>query len=145
VGSIIINMKHKKMTVEIVILLLILGLLAGFLSGSVGVGGGVIMVPLAIWFLGYSQHQAQGTSLAVLAVPVTLLAAYTYHKSGLEQNEGLDWRVALIIAVGFVAGGYFGSKLAINLNQQLLKKIFGVILIIVAVKMIFFSGGKSIS
>jgi len=138
-------MKRKKMTIQIIVLLLLLGLLAGFLSGSVGVGGGVIMVPLAIWFLGYSQHQAQGMSLAVLAVPVTLLAAYTYHKNGLQVNEGLDWRYVPFIAVTFVIGGYFGSKLALNIDQQLLKKIFGVILIIVAIKMIFFSSAKGVS
>jgi len=132
-------MKKGRMTLEIVLLLLLLGLIAGFLSGSVGVGGGVIMVPLAIWFLGYSQHQAQGMSLAVLAVPVTFIAAYTYHRNGHE----LDWRYALIIAVTFVIGGYFGSKIAININQQLLKKIFGVIMLIVAIKMIFFSSAKA--
>lgn len=126
------------MTIETILLLLLLGVVAGFLSGSVGVGGGVIMVPLAIWFLGYSQHQAQGMSLAVLAVPVTFIAAYTYHKNG----HTLDWRYALIIAAAFVIGGYFGSKLAVNINQQMLKKIFGVILMVVAVKMIFFSAAK---
>ncbi|BAO56655.1 sulfite exporter TauE/SafE family protein [Nonlabens marinus] len=127
------------MTVEIVLLLLLLGLIAGFLSGSVGVGGGVVMVPLAIWFLGYTQHQAQGLSLAVLAVPVTFIAAYTYHTSGHQ----LDWRYALVIAVAFVVGGYLGSKIAVDLNQQMLKKIFGAILLIVAIKMIFFSGAKA--
>ncbi len=127
------------MTVEIVLLLLLLGLIAGFLSGSVGVGGGVVMVPLAIWFLGYTQHQAQGLSLAVLAVPVTFIAAYTYHTNGHQ----LDWRYALVIAVSFVVGGYLGSKIAVDLNQQMLKKIFGAILLIVAVKMIFFSGAKA--
>ncbi|AZQ45228.1 sulfite exporter TauE/SafE family protein [Nonlabens ponticola] len=129
------------MTVEIVLLLLLLGLIAGFLSGSVGVGGGVVMVPLAIWFLGYSQHQAQGMSLAVLAVPVTLVAAYTYHSSG----HTLDWRYALIIALAFVVGGYFGSKIAVNINQQLLKKVFGVVLLIVAIKMIFFSKAQGVN
>jgi len=132
-------MKKGKMTLEIVLLLLLLGLIAGFLSGSVGVGGGVIMVPLAIWFLGYSQHQAQGMSLAVLAVPVTFIAAYTYHKNGHE----LDWRYALVIASAFVIGGYFGSKIAVNINQQVLKKVFGVIMLIVAIKMIFFSSAKA--
>lgn len=140
-GSIIINMKRKKMTLSTVLFLLLIGLLAGVLSGSVGVGGGVIMVPLAIWFLGFSQHQAQGMSLAVLAVPVTFLAAYTYHKNG----HTLDWRYALIIAAAFVVGGFFGSKVAVNINQQVLKKIFGVILIIVAIKMIFFSSAKGVS
>jgi len=129
------------MDISTILLLLAIGLLAGILSGSVGVGGGVIMVPLAIYFLGYSQHQAQGMSLAVLAVPVTFIAAYTYHKNG----HTLDWRYALIIASAFVIGGYLGSKIAISINQQLMKKIFGVILIIVAVKMIFFSKAKGIS
>jgi uncharacterized membrane protein YfcA len=134
-------MKSTKMSVTTVLLLLLIGLLAGVLSGSVGVGGGVIMVPLTIWFLGYSQHQAQGMSLAVLAVPVTLLAAYTYHKNG----HTLDWRYALVIAVAFVIGGFFGSKIAISINQQMLKKVFGVILLVVAIKMIFFSSVKGVS
>ena len=134
-------MKKTCMDPSTIFLLLAIGLLAGILSGSVGVGGGVIMVPLAIYFLGYSQHQAQGMSLAVLAVPVTLLAAYTYHKN----EHTLDWRYALIIAAAFVVGGFFGSKIAININEQLMKKIFGVILIIVAVKMIFFSKAKGVT
>jgi|TARA_R110000751_G_scaffold106568_2_gene202655 uncharacterized membrane protein YfcA len=134
-------MKSTKMSLTTVLLLLLIGLLAGVLSGSVGVGGGVIMVPLTIWFLGYSQHQAQGMSLAVLAVPVTLLAAYTYHKNG----HTLDWRYALVIAVAFVIGGFFGSKIAISINQQMLKKVFGVILLVVAIKMIFFSSVKGVS
>jgi uncharacterized membrane protein YfcA len=134
-------MKSTKMSLTTVLLLLLIGLLAGVLSGSVGVGGGVIMVPLAIWFLGYSQHQAQGMSLAVLAVPGTLLAAYTYHKNG----HTLDWRYALVIAVAFVIGGFFGSKIAISINQQMLKKVFGVILLVVAIKMIFFSSVKGVS
>ncbi len=134
-------MKRTDMTLSTILLLLVLGLAAGLLSGSVGVGGGVIMVPLAIWFLGYTQHQAQGMSLAVLAVPVTFVAAYTYHKNGHE----LDWRYTLIIAAAFVVGGFFGSKIAVNINQQHMKKIFGIILIIVAIKMIFFSKAKGVS
>lgn len=129
------------MTLTTILSLLCIGLLAGILSGSVGIGGGVIMVPLAIYFLGYTQHQAQGMSLAVLAVPVTLLAAYTYHSNGHE----LDWRYALIIAVAFVVGGFFGSKIAVNINQQMLKKVFGVILMVVAIKMIFFSKAEGVS
>ena len=129
------------MELSTILLLLVIGLLAGILSGSVGVGGGVIMVPLAIYFLGYTQHQAQGMSLAVLAVPVTFIAAYTYHKNG----HTLDWRYALIIASAFVIGGFFGSKIAVNINQQVMKKIFGVILIIVAIKMIFFSKAEGMS
>ncbi|CAM4085893.1 sulfite exporter TauE/SafE family protein [Flavobacterium jumunjinense] len=121
----------KKMTIQTILSLVLIGILAGLLSGLVGVGGGVIMVPLLILFLGLNQHQAQGTSLAVLAVPVTLLAAYTYHKEG-----HLDWRYAAVIAVFFVVGGVIGSKIAISLDQKMLKKVFGVILLIIAGKML---------
>ena len=82
--------------------------------------------------LGFSQHQAQGTSLAVLVVPVTGIAVYNYYKEGY-----IDWRYAAIIAVFFVVGGYFGSKMAINIDQKILKKIFGFILLLIAGKMLF--------
>jgi len=121
-----------KMTTIIIVSLLVIGVLAGILSGLIGVGGGLIMIPLMIAILGFSQHEAQGTSLAVLAVPVTFLAAYNYYSEGY-----INWKFALIIAVGFVVGGFFGSKLAISINQAMLKKIFGVILLIAAFKMFF--------
>ncbi|PHS60750.1 MAG: permease [Flavobacterium sp.] len=120
------------MSATIIVSLLIIGVLAGILSGLIGVGGGVIMILLLVVVLGYSQHAAQGTSLAVLAVPVTFLAAYNYYSEGY-----VNWKFALIIAIGFVVGGYFGSKLAISINQDMLKKIFGVILLIAAFKMFF--------
>lgn len=123
----------KKMSVEIVLSLIVIGLLAGMFSGFMGVGGGIVMIPLLILFLGYSQHQAQGMSLAVLAVPVTFLAAYTYHKSG----HPIDWQYALIIASCFVVGGLFGSKLAVRIDQSILKKIFAVVLVISAIKLFF--------
>lgn len=129
------------MTLSIILALIAIGLLAGVLSGAVGVGGGVIMVPLAVLLLGFSQHEAQGLSLAVLSVPVTLLAAYTYHTTG----SPLDWRYALIIACTFVIGGYLGAKIAVNLDQWTLKKVFGFILLAVAIKLIFFSGPKPLS
>jgi uncharacterized membrane protein YfcA len=118
---------------NILLSLIIIGLLAGILSGFMGVGGGVVMIPLMILFLGYDQHQAQGMSLAVLAVPVTFIAAYTYHKAG----HALDWKYALVIAVFFVVGGYLGSKFAVSLNQQVLKKIFALVLVVAAVKLFF--------
>jgi len=119
------------MNATVIISLIIIGLLAGFLSGVMGVGGGVIMIPLMALFLGLTQHQAQGTSLSVLAVPVTLLAAFTYYKEGY-----VDWKNAAIIAVFFVVGGFFGAKIAVNLDQRMLKKIFAIVLIIIAVKML---------
>lgn len=120
------------MNTTILFSLILIGLLAGFFSGALGIGGSVIMIPLLILLVNFTQHQAQGTSLAVLAVPVTLLAAYNYY------NEGfVNWKFALIIAFTFILGGYFGSKIAISLNQEMLKKIFGVVLLFVAVKMMF--------
>lgn len=119
------------MTLQTVLSLLIIGILAGILSGLVGVGGGVIMVPLMVLFFGMSQHQAQGTSLAVLAVPVTAVAVYNYYQEG-----HINVKFALIIAVFFVIGSILGSKLAINLDQKMLKKIFAIILIVIAGKML---------
>ena len=121
------------MRMTTILSLIIIGLLAGILSGFMGVGGGVIMIPLMILFLGYDQHQAQGMSLAVLAVPVTFIAAYTYHKAG----HVIDWKYALVIALFFVIGGFLGSKFAVSLNQQMLKKIFALVLVIAAVKLFF--------
>lgn len=122
------------MNTSIIINLIIIGLLAGFFSGMFGVGGGVIMVPLMVFLLAYNQHQAQGTSLAVLAVPVTFLAAYTYYKSG---ENVVNWKYALVIAGCFVIGGFLGSKLAIGMNEKLLKRIFSIVMVIAAVKMFF--------
>ncbi len=118
------------MTISTLLMLMLIGLLAGMLSGLVGIGGGIVMVPLLL-LLGLSQHQAQGTSLAVLVVPVTAVAVFNYYKEGY-----IDWRFAAIIAIFFVVGGYFGSKLAISIDQKILKKIFGVVLLLIAGKMI---------
>lgn len=124
-----------KMTLSTIITLIIIGLLAGILSGLVGVGGGIIMVPLFVYFLGVTQHNAQGLSLAVMLPPVTFLAVYNYHIAG--EGGNIDWKVALIVAILFVIGGYFGSKLALVIDQRMLKKIFGVMMLIVAIKLIF--------
>jgi uncharacterized membrane protein YfcA len=120
------------MNFSFIVFLVIIGLMAGLFSGLLGVGGGLVMIPLMVVLLGYSQHEAQGTSLAVLAIPVTFLAAYNYYTEGF-----VNWKFALIIAVSFLIGGFFGSKLAITIDKELLKKIFGVILIIAAIKMFF--------
>jgi len=122
------------MTASTIVLLIIIGLAAGILSGMVGVGGGIIMVPLFVIFLGLTQHNAQGMSLAVMLPPVTFLAVYNYHKAGV-----IDWKMALIVSAVFVIGGFIGSKFALKIDQVTLKKIFGVMMLIVALKMIFFS------
>lgn len=119
------------MNATIIISLIVIGLIAGLLSGVMGVGGGVVMIPLMIILLSFNQHQAQGTSLAVLAVPVTFLAAYNYY------NEGyVNWKYAAVIAVFFVIGGFLGSKLAVNLSQGTLRKIFGAILLVISIKLL---------
>jgi uncharacterized membrane protein YfcA len=119
-----------KMTFQTIIILICIGIVAGVLSGLIGIGGGIIMVPMLL-LLGFTQQQAQGTSLAALLPPVTILAVLNYHKAGL-----IDWKYAIIISLFFVIGGYFGSKIAINIDQKILKKIFGFILLVIAGKMI---------
>ena len=121
----------SKMTLQIIVSLILIGILAGVLSGLVGVGGGIIMVPLLVMFFGFNQHQAQGTSLAVLAVPVTAVAVFNYYKEG-----QINIKYAAIIAVFFVVGSVFGSKLALTLDQKMLKKIFAVVLLVIAGKML---------
>lgn len=122
------------MTITTIITLLLIGLVAGLLSGFIGIGGGVIMVPLFVFLLGYTQHNAQGMSLAVMLPPVTILAVMNYHKAG-----NINWKLALIASLFFVVGGYLGSKFALKLDQILIKRIFGVLMFIIAIKMIFFS------
>ncbi|MGZ4034350.1 MAG: TSUP family transporter [Bacteroidia bacterium] len=114
-----------------IIILLCIGLLAGILSGLVGVGGGIIIVPALIYFMSVSQQEAQGTSLAVLLLPVGIFAVYNYYKAGY-----VDIRSTLIIASTFLIGGFIGSKIAIAFDQNLIKKIFGIFLLLVAFKMI---------
>lgn len=113
-------------------LLIITGLLAGILSGFVGVGGGIIMVPAMVWLLGYSQHQAQGTSLAVLMFPVVFMAVRNYYRAGM-----IDPKVVVVIAVAFLAGGYFGSKWSLALPAGQVQRVFGVVMLIASFKLIF--------
>ncbi len=119
------------MTTTAFLMLLVIGLIAGTLSGLIGIGGGIIMVPLLV-IMGFTQHQAQGTSLAALLPPVTLLAVLNYHQAG-----NINWKYAIVISLFFIVGSYFGSKVAININEKLLRKIFAVVLVIVAGKMFF--------
>jgi uncharacterized membrane protein YfcA len=121
------------MTIESLIGIIIIGICAGILSSMVGIGGGIVIVPSLVLLLGMSQHNAQGTTLAMLSFPVSLVAALTYYKKGM-----VDWKVALILCLGFVVGGYFGSKFAINLSPLVVKKVFAVIMIGIAVKYLFF-------
>ncbi len=115
-----------------IMILVIIGLMAGVFGGMFGVGGAIIMVPALVYFLGVDQHTAQGTSIAIMLPPIGLFAAYNYYKAG-QVNI---W-YAVIIASAFLIGGYFGSKIALALPENLMKKIFGILLILVALRMIF--------
>lgn len=122
--------KNFKMN-EIMILLCV-GLAAGFLSGLVGIGGGIIIVPALVYFLTFSQQQAQGTALFILLLPTGILAVLNYYKAGF-----VDWRAGLLISLTFVLGGYFGSKTAITLDQTMVKRIFGAFMILIGAKILF--------
>ena len=119
------------MTIETVLLLILIGVLAGTLSGMVGVGGGIIIVPALILFLGFTQHQAQGTSLGLLLLPVGILAVINYYNKGY-----IDIKVIAVMSVAFIAGGWLGSKIALSLSQETVRKIFAVVLFYTAFKML---------
>lgn len=127
--------KHT-MTTQIILTVLLVGLSAGILSGLVGIGGGIIMVPALVFFMQYTQHQAQGTSLAVLTLPVVILASFYYYQQCKVLGTPIDLRVVGLLAVGFIAGAFFGSKIALAVNQEQLKKFFAVVLLYTSFKML---------
>jgi uncharacterized protein len=128
------KMKSKgNMSLTTIIILVIIGLMTGVFGGIFGVGGAIIMIPALVYFLGVDQQTAQGTSLAVMLPPIGLFAAYNYYKAG-EVNL---W-FALIISLAFMIGGFFGAKIALNLPELVMKRIFGMLLLVVGVKMVFF-------
>ena len=114
-----------------IILLLIVGLTAGVLSGLLGIGGGILIVPCLVFIFQLSQHTAQGTTLALMVPPIGLLAAWTYYKQG-----NVDIKIAALICLGFFFGGLLGAKLATTINAALLKRLFGALMLVVAFKMI---------
>lgn len=120
------------MDINNLLILIMIGLVAGLLGGILGLGGGIIMIPAMVFLLGFTQHQAIGTSLAVMLPPIGMFAAYNYYKAG-----QVNLKYALIIAVAFMAGSYLSSKFALTIPENTLKKIFSVLLLIVAIKMFF--------
>jgi uncharacterized membrane protein YfcA len=115
-----------------ILLLILVGIAAGILGGLVGIGGGIIIVPSLIYFLNFSQKSAQGTSLGLLLLPMGILGVLQYYKQG-----HVDFKVVIILAIGFLAGSYFGSKIALSLPQETVKKMFAILLLIIAIKMLF--------
>ena len=127
------------LTVSIVIILLLIGMASGMLSGLVGVGGGIIIVPSLIYFLSFSQKAAQGNSLGILLLPVGILGVIQYYKQGT-----IDYKVVLIVSLGFLAGNFLGSKFALTLSDAVLKKLFAILMVLIAVKMLFFDNPRAI-
>lgn len=120
------------MQLSTILALVLIGLAAGVLSGFVGIGGGLLIVPCLVYFLGLSQHEAQGTSLAMMLPPIGILACYNYHQAG-----SLNWKYGLILASVFIVGAFFGSKFSLKLSPLMVKRVFGVLLLLTSIKMIF--------
>ena len=127
------------MTPQTIFMLVSIGLFAGLLSGFVGVGGGIIIVPALVFLLGLTQHQAQGTSLFVLMLPVVSFAVLNYWKNG-----NVKWVYGLVIAMTFIVGAFFGSKLSLKISPGLVQLLFGILMAYISFRMIL-SGYTSIS
>jgi uncharacterized protein len=114
------------------LILAVIGLAAGFLGGMIGLGGAIILIPAMVMFLAMDQRTAQGTTIAIMLPPIGFFAAFNYYKAGY-----VNIKYALVIAVVFMIGGYLGSKVALNVPVTVLKKIFAVVLVLIAAKMVF--------
>jgi uncharacterized membrane protein YfcA len=115
-----------------VVLYILLGLIAGITSGFIGIGGGVIIVPFFVFLFGFTQQQAQGTTLALMVPPIGLLAAWVFYRQGF-----VNVKAAAYMCMGFFVGGLLGARFASNLSNPVLQKIFGAVLLLIALKMIF--------
>ena len=120
------------MTFNQVLILLFIGVCAGFLSGMVGIGGGIVIVPMLVYFLGFDQHTAQGTTLFMFLFPIGILGVMNYFNMG-----NVDMKTAAVICTTFILGSYFGSKLALSIDKSTITKVFGLIFFIISLKMIF--------
>lgn len=117
------------------LILIGIGVLAGMLSGFIGVGGGLIIVPALIYFLGLTQFQAQGTSLAIMLPPIGIMAVMNYYRT-----DNVNMTYAVIIAISFIIGGYLGSKIALRMSPVHVKFIFGLFMLYTAIRMVWTSG-----
>ena len=115
------------------LLYVLVGLVGGIVSGSFGIGGGTIMIPLLVLFFGLTQHQAQGTALATILAPVGILAVMRYYTAG-----NVKVQIAIFMAIGFILGAFLGANFVHTVSDANLKKAFGIFLILVGFKMAFF-------
>ena len=120
------------MSASQIILIAIIGILGGFASGTFGIGGGIIIVPALVFLAGLTQHQAQGTSLAMMLAPIGILGVVNYYKAGY-----VNVRFAVLLMLTFLIGSWFGSKLAIHIEGGILRQIFGVLTVLMGLKLIF--------
>ena len=111
---------------------LLIGVCAGVLGGMFGIGGGILIVPALTYLLAFSQKKAQGTSLVALLAPVGILGVMNYAKAG-----NIDWRAGITIALGFIGGAFFGSKVSLSMDENLLRKVFAGFLILVGIQLFF--------
>jgi uncharacterized membrane protein YfcA len=127
-----LDQQRKGLTMLEITQFILLGLVAGTLAGILGIGGAIFVVPALVFLFGWSQHMAQGTTLAMLVPPIGILAALRYYQAG-----HVDLRVAGLLCIGFFIGGFFGAQIANALSAETLRKVFGIALILVAIRMIF--------
>jgi hypothetical protein len=125
-------MKNNIMSLTHLLILIAIGIISGLLSGVFGVGGAIIVIPALVFIIGLSQHEAQGTSLAFMLPPVGILATWNYWKAG-----HVNWKIALVLSLTFVLGAYLGSRFSINISDKTLRRMFGILMILIALKMIF--------
>ena len=122
------------MGVSTLLILVSIGVCAGIMSGFIGIGGGVVIVPALVFFLGFTQHEAQGLSITTMLPPIGIMAFYSYWQHGAVTKTSIGY--GAIIAVAFVIGGFIGSKVALKMSPNLIKLIFGAFMLFVAFKMI---------
>jgi len=128
--ELVLTLTYK--TMQTILILIFLGAIAGFSAGFLGIGGGVIVIPGLVYLMNYSQLQAQGTSLAMMLPPIGLFAFYNYYNAGYVNVKS-----AVILVLSFMIASYFSSKIAVNIPEQIIKKVFAVFLIIYASKLLF--------
>jgi uncharacterized membrane protein YfcA len=115
------------------VMLILIGVVAGLLGGLLGIGGAVVIIPALVLLLGYSQYEAQGTTLLMLVMPVSSVAAWHYYKNG-----HVNVPAAMVLGLTFFVGSYFGARFATHVPAEMLKRSFALILVIIAVKLLFF-------
>ena len=120
------------MDINTIVILLVIGLFAGFLSGLIGIGGGIVIVPALVYLLSMDQKTAQGSTLFMFMFPIGILGVFNYYKAG-----HVDYKTAGIMAATFIVGAYFGGKTAVTIDTKIVKQFFAVVIILIGIKMLW--------